>query len=404
MPAFEAGRRPRRLPRRPDLPGTPEALLHRLVARGASSPCTRSSWSSGSSRPSTRSGSRRPDGTSATTTTVDITGFTSAARPALQAHETQVDPTSKFWFGLRPRRRPTVFPVEEYVLARSPGPDRVVPEDDLSPACRRPGHPIACRCRRYLESPTRGELADVQVAVAGMARRDHQDGRGPTRTPRGLSPMQYIVSGGPDGEIKYYWVLENGKLLESKLGDLADPGHHPDPDLRRRQEDPAGRARSQRRIHAGPIKVTRQHGQAHGAACRSPTPPEYKELQREIQERHRVLAEGRPVQGPPATSGAHGAYRGGLPVRRRRRRASVRAIQDAGASSEHRDSHGRIACRTQATPLSCSPSDAGGRMPSPRRTAAMPAPCTGWPGGSSGDPAVAEEVVQEVFLRLWNHA
>ncbi|MEX2254229.1 MAG: SCP2 sterol-binding domain-containing protein [Acidimicrobiia bacterium] len=34
--------------------------------------------------------------------------------------------------------------------------------------------------------------------------------------------VQYVVSGGPDGDIKYYWVLERGKLLESQLGEIAD--------------------------------------------------------------------------------------------------------------------------------------------------------------------------------------
>jgi putative sterol carrier protein len=34
--------------------------------------------------------------------------------------------------------------------------------------------------------------------------------------------MQYVVTGGPDGDVKYYWVLENGKLLESSLGEIAD--------------------------------------------------------------------------------------------------------------------------------------------------------------------------------------
>ena len=34
--------------------------------------------------------------------------------------------------------------------------------------------------------------------------------------------MQYVVTGGPDGDIRYYWILENGKLAESKLGDLDD--------------------------------------------------------------------------------------------------------------------------------------------------------------------------------------
>ena len=35
--------------------------------------------------------------------------------------------------------------------------------------------------------------------------------------------MQYVVTGGPDGDIKYYWILEDGKLLESSLGDAPDP-------------------------------------------------------------------------------------------------------------------------------------------------------------------------------------
>jgi len=40
--------------------------------------------------------------------------------------------------------------------------------------------------------------------------------------PGASAKMQYVVTGGPDGVIKYYWVLENGKLLESQLGVIAD--------------------------------------------------------------------------------------------------------------------------------------------------------------------------------------
>jgi putative sterol carrier protein len=40
--------------------------------------------------------------------------------------------------------------------------------------------------------------------------------------PGASAKMQYVVTGGPDGDIKYYWVLENGKLLESSLGDVPD--------------------------------------------------------------------------------------------------------------------------------------------------------------------------------------
>jgi len=40
--------------------------------------------------------------------------------------------------------------------------------------------------------------------------------------PGASARMQYVVTGGPDGDIKYYWVLENGKLLESQLGEITD--------------------------------------------------------------------------------------------------------------------------------------------------------------------------------------
>ncbi len=40
--------------------------------------------------------------------------------------------------------------------------------------------------------------------------------------PGASAKMQYVVTGGPDGDIEYYWVLENGKLLESSLGTIAD--------------------------------------------------------------------------------------------------------------------------------------------------------------------------------------
>jgi hypothetical protein len=35
--------------------------------------------------------------------------------------------------------------------------------------------------------------------------------------------MQYVVTGGPDGDIEYYWLLEDGKIVDSRLGLLDDP-------------------------------------------------------------------------------------------------------------------------------------------------------------------------------------
>jgi alkyl sulfatase BDS1-like metallo-beta-lactamase superfamily hydrolase len=41
--------------------------------------------------------------------------------------------------------------------------------------------------------------------------------------PGATAKMQYAVTGAPEGEdIKYYWVLEDGKLLDSQLGEAAD--------------------------------------------------------------------------------------------------------------------------------------------------------------------------------------
>jgi putative sterol carrier protein len=46
---------------------------------------------------------------------------------------------------------------------------------------------------------------------------------GQPERPGASAKMQYVLTGAPDGsDLKYYWVLENGKLLEAKLGELPD--------------------------------------------------------------------------------------------------------------------------------------------------------------------------------------
>jgi putative sterol carrier protein len=40
--------------------------------------------------------------------------------------------------------------------------------------------------------------------------------------PGATARMQYVIAGGPDGEIRYYWVLEDGHLKENALGTLDD--------------------------------------------------------------------------------------------------------------------------------------------------------------------------------------
>jgi len=41
--------------------------------------------------------------------------------------------------------------------------------------------------------------------------------------PGASARMQYVVTGGPAGDIRYWWRLEDGRLLESALGTIEEP-------------------------------------------------------------------------------------------------------------------------------------------------------------------------------------
>jgi alkyl sulfatase BDS1-like metallo-beta-lactamase superfamily hydrolase len=41
--------------------------------------------------------------------------------------------------------------------------------------------------------------------------------------PGASARMQYVITGGPDGDVRYYWLLQNGKLVDIKLGEIPDP-------------------------------------------------------------------------------------------------------------------------------------------------------------------------------------
>jgi mycothiol S-conjugate amidase len=73
------------------------------------------------------------------TTSIDISGFGDVRREALLAHATQVDPTSKFWFGLPPEIARSVHPYDDYVLAQSLV-ETELPESDLFAGIRVAAH------------------------------------------------------------------------------------------------------------------------------------------------------------------------------------------------------------------------------------------------------------------------
>jgi mycothiol S-conjugate amidase len=72
----------------------------------------------------------RPSQDERITTKIDVSDHMDVRREALLAHATQIDPKSPFWFGLPPEVSNTVYPIEDYVLAKS----RVPVPDDLGAA------------------------------------------------------------------------------------------------------------------------------------------------------------------------------------------------------------------------------------------------------------------------------
>lgn len=40
--------------------------------------------------------------------------------------------------------------------------------------------------------------------------------------PGASARLQYVVTDGPDGDILYYWIVSDGKLIENRLGTLED--------------------------------------------------------------------------------------------------------------------------------------------------------------------------------------
>jgi len=61
----------------------------------------------------------RPDHDHRITTSIDVSGYVWARTKALLAHATQVDPNEPFWFGLDDEQLVTVYPWEDWILARS---------------------------------------------------------------------------------------------------------------------------------------------------------------------------------------------------------------------------------------------------------------------------------------------
>lgn len=108
---------------------------------------------------------------------------------------------------------------------------------------------------------------------------------GQPERPGASARMQYIVTGGNDGEVRYFWVLEDGKLLESGLGDVSDADitmTMSSDDAKKIQQ---GELDPNAAFMQGRIKIGSNTNMAKLMSLMPLTnAPEYKQLQKEIQE------------------------------------------------------------------------------------------------------------------------
>jgi putative sterol carrier protein len=99
--------------------------------------------------------------------------------------------------------------------------------------------------------------------------------------PGASARMQYVITGGPEGDVKYYWILENGKLQESQVGELPDA----DFVMTMSYEDSAkvqkGELDANAAFMQGRVKVTGNMAKLM-ALLPITNSPEYKQLQQEI--------------------------------------------------------------------------------------------------------------------------
>jgi hypothetical protein len=101
--------------------------------------------------------------------------------------------------------------------------------------------------------------------------------------PGASARMQYVVNGGPDGEVKYYWILENGKLLESQLGDLDEAEVTMTQTYDDAKKVQKGELDANAAFMQGRIKVAGNMAKLM-ALMPLTNAPEYKDLQKQIQE------------------------------------------------------------------------------------------------------------------------
>ncbi|HVM39602.1 MAG TPA: SCP2 sterol-binding domain-containing protein [Acidimicrobiia bacterium] len=101
--------------------------------------------------------------------------------------------------------------------------------------------------------------------------------------PGATAKMQYVVTGTPDGDVSYYWVLENGKLLESQLGEVPDADFTITTSYEDSKKIQQGELDPNAAFMQGRMKVTGNMGKLMSLMPLTQS-PEYKELQERVRD------------------------------------------------------------------------------------------------------------------------
>jgi mycothiol S-conjugate amidase len=128
----------------------------------------------------------RPSQDERITTTIDITGHAEARIEALLAHETQIDPKSPHWFALPRDEQLTVYPFEDYHLAR-----------DLT---------------RKAERPRRCRVSGPVGYVRQNSRRGPRTGARASASPRRAGTTRAASAGPPAGRLARLGARPDGGL------------------------------------------------------------------------------------------------------------------------------------------------------------------------------------------------
>ncbi len=93
--------------------------------------------------------------------------------------------------------------------------------------------------------------------------------------------LQYVVTGTPEGDVSYYWIIENGKMTTAKVGTLEDAEVTLTQSCDDAMRVQKGEMDANTAFMQGKVKVTGNMGKLMSLLPLT-NAPEYKQLEKEV--------------------------------------------------------------------------------------------------------------------------